>query len=265
MFRSLFDIVERQRDLREEDRIALLEQWKSTGAKPEITSWWSKTIFLDPETGDDNNEGSPDFPVKTLEKAIQLIPVGGAGLIQVRKGKVVEVNKEIEVLHKLVNIVSADSINADFPDYENNQNAPVIVFNDGGILVNVGSQITFGHYYYGIVIIDQKTSSEPIVKETSIIHWGGEKLLGHVGFAHSRIILSKGLFQITDIRFRKTVINSPNYQFLDASDTLILMLNEAIPKNPDDSTSNWNWKDVIKNIVKDSNGVPMNVIANAVI
>jgi len=83
MFRSLFDIVERQRDLREEDRIALLEQWKNSGAKPEITSWWIGYFKVHQlEGSDETGDGSVNAPFKSIQKAVNSVPPGGIALIE---------------------------------------------------------------------------------------------------------------------------------------------------------------------------------------
>ena len=77
MFRSQFSVYQRQVDLKEEDRIALLEQWKNSGAKPEITSWWNEIFYVDVENGNDNNDGSSSAPFKTIRRAVNSVPVGG--------------------------------------------------------------------------------------------------------------------------------------------------------------------------------------------
>jgi len=92
MFRSLFDIVERQRDLKEEDRIALLEQWK-----PQIDDFIAKAkedynvlleypvIYVDPIGGDDSNSGSStSAPLKTLEEAYKRCALGKHTRIEIR-------------------------------------------------------------------------------------------------------------------------------------------------------------------------------------
>jgi len=47
---------------------------------------FNRTFYVDAENGDDNNDGSEDKPFKTIKKAIDSVPVGGAGTIFLKNG-----------------------------------------------------------------------------------------------------------------------------------------------------------------------------------
>jgi len=280
MFRSLFDIVERQRDLKEEDRIALLEQWKTTGAKPEITGWWNQTFYVDQENGDDNNPGAQDTPFQTIEKAANSIPSGGIGVIFLKNGQThyMPSDKDIFILNKTVLFVAWD-FDPDDPTYSTTNPAKIFITkkSDGTaskFILCGTSAIGFGHWGRGIHIED-----DPNIPLNDSFIWGhadttpnNGNILGNrkLSVAHSVLKLNKcQLINFPDyVTLRKSKIQ------LDMSDTshnlmdcgygsLRLEVNETTIT--DFNGNSVNWSDVIAGILKDSNGVPRNFVSNIVL
>ncbi len=287
MFRSLFDIVERQRDLREEDRIALLEQWKSTGAKPEITGWWNKVFYIDSENGDDNNDGSSSAPFKTVKKAVYSVPVGGIGVIVLKNGQThyLPTDSDIYVLGKQVLFVAWDST----ADSNGNRtypytNPPTIRFPKkidntvSKFILGGNACIGFGRYNYGVVLED-----DPDVPLNDPIFWGHGDTIPNTGqsWGYSKLSVAHSYIKLQKARLTTTIdeiVLRWTKFFFDDSDsnhfiadvgwgTLRLEISSGDLVKYDDSASiGWdNIGQYIRDIVKDSNGIPRNVISNIVL
>jgi len=63
-----------------------------------------KIFYVDAGNGDDTNDGSKDKPFKTIEKAINSIPVGGYGKIILRGSEDFVIDNDIYVKNKLIRI-----------------------------------------------------------------------------------------------------------------------------------------------------------------
>jgi len=235
----------------------------------DVNSAMSKHVYVDAENGsDETGDGSSSVPFKTLKKAIDSIPPGGIAIIYLAKGRTYVIDSHIRLVNKKISIFSATSINADYPDLQNSQNAPVIEFRDGGHISLIGSTISFGTYFRGVYIKDAYSKRASLVHKDSLTTGGGQFILPAIfDIAHSRMVLSNNAYISSDVvRIRKTAINhSGQAKFIKIIETLNLQLNEPILRNPDDSNAMWNWSNVIENIVKDSNGVPRNIISNIVL
>ena len=96
MFRSQFSVYQRQINLSEEERIALLELWRNRDAKPEITGWWNvkATVTTSSELAD----------------AISQVPTGGMGIITIPGGTELVLDRDIAINNKFV-LISGDSSN----------------------------------------------------------------------------------------------------------------------------------------------------------
>jgi len=63
----------------------------------------NRVFFVDAINGDDNNSGAQDSPFKTLKKAIDSIPVGGSGIIEIIANTDITIQEtDIEVYNKLI-------------------------------------------------------------------------------------------------------------------------------------------------------------------
>jgi len=235
----------------------------------DVNSIMYKEIYVDAENGSDTSgDGSQSAPFKTLKKAIDSIPPGGIAIIYLAKGRTYVIDSHIRLINKKISIFSATSINVDYPDLQNSQNAPVIEFRDGGHISLIGSTISFGTYFCGVYIKDTYSKRTSLVHKDSLITGGGQFILPAIfDIAHSRMVLSNNAYISSDVvRIRKTAINhSGQAKFIKIIETLNLQLNEPILRNPDDSNATWNWSNVIENIVRDTNNIPRNIVANVVL
>ena len=251
MFRSLFDIVERQRDLREEDRIALLEQWKNSDAKPEITGWWKVS------------ESVNSF--SELKAFIAEAPVGAELNIEV-KGTI-DITESLRCKQRITLTPGTTDAALNFHVSSSSSYRYVT-----GFLLEYPFTInnsSVGHL--GINIIDETGSTNPFqsgsrgIFRSPSYDWGaygdinitiqtsklielGDVYLAESAYKHLRLFLSQATIKLNSILAFYTTAEI-----------------EAIDVTFQDMDGNAKeLKDVIP-IVRDANGVPRNIVSNIVL
>ncbi len=266
MFRSLFDIVERQRDLTEEERIALLEQWKNSGVKPEIFSWFNQEIWLDAQNGRDSNSGSPDSPVATVEEIVNnRIPPGGQAIIHLLSD--VSLHSEIHLNGRRLMFVGSEGSKT-----ENNPWIEMDILDDSGKTAGFVTEI------FGEIILFRVNLRTPQRDSTGSI-WEGflrrYDRIKAIFMTYSSIIevnntsvvrVQTGPSALVDVGLYDTDIKKlGNWTPIWAEGSLWTLSFKVSNSNAYDSNGNSiNWSDVVGGIVKDSNGVPRNIVSNIV-
>jgi len=272
MFRSLYDKVQRQINLKEEDRIALLEQWKKSGAKPEITGWWNGQVLYVGQEDD-------------LQEAIDAIPVGGIGEIHLATDYTL--SKDIYVRNKHVRLFC----------HRNTLYTQRIVRSGGYKSV------------FGIYVLGSLEVIEPIVKVTPSIPDGWNDAYNHDAQSFLRLVSGNVTLQqyshgysdgqvIIDLQENNLI--ALNYEYFSwnhsatshgfssfyysgSSNSTKAILNKLIwisgSNTPTASIGIWLYNttlqdkdgnalsisDAIAGVIKDSNGNPRNVISNIVL
>jgi hypothetical protein len=85
MFRSSYEVFQRARDLKEEERIALLESWKSVVRNEYNVLLDYPVLYVDPLNGNDSNSGtSKSSALRTLEEAYKRCLLGKHTRIEIR-------------------------------------------------------------------------------------------------------------------------------------------------------------------------------------
>lgn len=69
-----------------------------------VSNAMKRTFYVDVVNGDDVNDGSAIYPFATLKKAIDSIPVGGKGTIYIKEGQDFDVTTTINLENKKINI-----------------------------------------------------------------------------------------------------------------------------------------------------------------
>lgn len=230
----------------------------------------SRTFYVDAINGDDNNDGSESAPFATIKKAFDNVPVGGAGLIRLANGQTHVIDTYIYSLKKTIQIISLnESSTPGSPDSD----SPIVKFEDDGsnitgrIFFSDGT-LAFGGYSNPVIIEVGDGSvvlpNTAISGHKSILNVNGPTSLTSLQIAHSELRTS-GIFatSVTHTRVRRSTVKvlQGDY-FLDcARNTLVFIVDEA---NIVDGSGNNISTSCIKGVVKDTNGVPRNIISNLI-
>jgi len=252
MFRSQFSVYQRQVDLKEEDRIALLEQWKNSGAKPEITGWWNVS-----------------FTVSTAEElanAISEIPVGGTGIIFLKKDTIYELTKTIHITNKTITFKATGS-------GTNNPKivCPSLITSIGGSDKNTtyhfmltGSNI-FSH---GIDYELQEAQDSNLPTWIHSAVFTGEYGISSVNLVNATINLpSTNYFGLADSDgwASQVLLNLTNCTVNTAGAYAYYITNNGVGGYSETNCSYSDDTKKISGIVKDANGVPRNIVSNIVL
>jgi hypothetical protein len=202
-----------------------------------------KTFYVDAVNGDDNNDGSSAHPFKTLQKAVNSVPVGGYG-----------------------NIILNSDVNLDFIKYVYNK---ILYFQLKGYKINVlndSTSMLYGFYDVGNSIfifdggnLDGSTIVLPALQSDTSSKINHPALIkkptnGH-SFSQINLVYKCGVELNDDGTYGliETSYSSCSYN-IDTNGILT-----------DNTGNNQTWADLVKFVVKDANGVPRNVVSNIVI
>jgi len=282
MFRSLYDKVQRQINLKEEDRIALLEQWKKSGAKPEITSWWNQTFYVDQQNGSDDNDGSQNAPFFSIQKAIDSAPVGGFCKIHIIGDYDFKTN--CYICRKSVQFVLYGTLKIHFYSSGTIARQASLRLTDASCIFFIDS------YNNGKLVLLPNSTGKPVINDTGFIKqesWSTSylftrfQILTHTSNYHPIIINEGNLVSVEPLAnygFYASVsitghygqsntqiqVNSGSYlvNFAGRCGTFYFNYSGGVS---DLSGNPVNIADKIAGVIKDSNGNPRNVISNIVL
>ena len=266
MFRSQFSVYQRQVDLKEEDRIALLEQWKSTGAKREVWKWFNQEIWLDAQNGDDNNSGSPDSPVATVEEIVNnRVPPGGQATIHLLSDA--SLHSVILLNGRRIRFVGREGSKT-----ENNPWIEIDVLDDSGKTAGFVTEFFGEIILFSVNLRTPQRSSTDSIWEGFIRRYDRTKAIfmtfnSIIEVNNTSVIrVQSGPSCMVDVSLYNTDIKKlDNWTPIWAEGSLwTLSLKVSNSKAYDSSGNSINWSDVIGGIIKDSNGVPRNIVSNIV-
>ena len=227
---------------------------------------FNRTFYVDAENGDDNNTGASDSPFKTIKKAVASTPIGGVVSIALLASDNY-ISDDILVVNKMIYFIdktNSGDANLTFDTYTDA---------DGNILFK---QIQLNSSYLNVSSI-KITSNNTTNTQMSTIFYKTSPFLFASGFnqitgynptinlvadalitiyPNTGVFGSLGIFGCSvDGTIYKGVI-----QLLSGASCNLLFSSST--NNADDG--NGNTTPLINGIVKDSNGVPRNVISNIV-
>ena len=239
---------------------------------------FNKTFYVDATNGDDNNTGASDSPFKTLQKACDSVPVGGFGLIQLLSDYNDIFNANFKKIQIVVNSEKIWTI--PMGSTCNITGSQVLITNYGQLIVDRGdgSDIN-GNNYSGflstnfensstlsrttslyLVNNSNKNSISPVVRIDSDRALFGSRTYG----ANQNIQLNCSIYNIyTNGDF----ILDGNLMVLNSGSGILQWNTYGTDTTLNVVDSGGNAVDIktkIAGIIKDSNGVPRNIISNIV-
>jgi len=250
-----------------------------------VNSAMQKTFYVDAVNGDDNNDGSPNAPFKTLKKACDSVPVGGSGEITILGDYTLQQDIDIKYKHIFLTLTGTltfpwfaiDNTYAGihgitlynssihfYIDSDNNGKVVVLDNNTGKTTINpdYGSALRVDEAAeYGYITFrlwsKQDNYNPMIVRDGALVairQWSinrpsllGVSISGHYAGTNRSIQVDSGAY-LVDFE------NTPGSFYYSYEGGLTDLSGNSI-----------NIGSVVAGIVKDANGVPRNVISNIVL
>ncbi|MCD6489412.1 MAG: phage tail protein [Thermodesulfobacterium sp.] len=216
-----------------------------------------REFYVDAENGDDNNDGSQSAPFKTLKKAIDSVPNGGAVCIYLYYDQIYEIDCDIDLNNNILVFRTTGS----------GTNKPKIYFRN-----YVSSNLNWTHQFKcrgacSIDIIDVDLEMEAQDSAYSDSVWcvaisGRFAMLVQVRISNSTIVIrGLGFLSGRDCGFASIGVSGCN--IIDEKGALLHVVNGVgAVVNIDSGITNGGW---VNGLIKDTNGVPRNVISNIVL
>jgi hypothetical protein len=253
----------------------------------------NRTFYVDAVNGNDNNDGSSGHPFKTLKKAFYSIPVGGVGYIKIVG--VYDLGRSyIETGHnKVIYIEINDNsqLRTSPFDYDDNHYGYGTIMIGSNTSVRVYITNTSGKdnqltkiyqpaystnkslvpYYQGMFGFNADTNGISSLHFTTRVHDSNTEIIRveQGNFFYRRNwdsdLNGMALFSIAGHYTGKVVIDPSKARlasFDGVSCSFVLNMNGYGIKDLDDN--NVNTQDIVAGIIKDSNGVPRNILSNIV-
>ena len=248
---------------------------------------FNKTVFVDSVNGDDTNPGTIDAPFKTVQKAVDSIPTGGRGVINIigdyyhNTSAIIVYNKDITFILKgtltidyytrLIgtttyyeySFISANNSSIKF--YLNSDYNSKIVINDvpDGVSITpysgafkVSEQVHYGNFFIQLTIKEDNYNPIIVGNNTvlfTISEWSSERpcsfnfsISGNYSGTNRSIVLKQNS-KIANLR------HTPSNIYINYTGGFV-----------DENGNSVDPANYIDGIVKDSNGIPRNVISNIV-
>ncbi len=247
---------------------------------PRVRTAMFKTFYVDQTNGDDNNDGSSGSPFKTLNKACDSVPTGGFGIINLLSN--ITITSNIFINSKNIQIIASTDTTI---------TATAYIKETGGTYYNAceGFKLINGNLSFSkikLVVPSKANSSYGWAWNTGVITTGinfslfnsisGVSFFG-VGMTDNTVIYQpsdgcpaiitgstdtagSAFFQLshasikTDSSQLFSIVFSIGIMFFGAYNSILT----------DTSGNSKSWSDVISGIVKDSNGVPRNIVSNII-
>jgi len=237
----------------------------------------SRTFYVDQVNGDDSNDGSESAPFKTIQKAINSVPVGGRVDVYIIGNYTL--NEHVGISNKVVVIHVSDDSFLKTTWYQIGSYNSLYGFRLQGL-----SAIEFWMKSGAKIILDDEgfDTSLPqssycylIQKNSSVLGFvrvtnvgGGTKpvielsgsdsspaFMSH-GSGHTSEALVLHLYSVNIVKSGNALLSGGQGVFFLRVDSVDIY---------DGSGNELGWTDVISGIVRDANGVPRNVLSNTVL
>jgi hypothetical protein len=197
---------------------------------------FNKTFYVDADNGDDNNDGSSATPFQTIEKALKSILV---------KGTIV-LNSDVHLTSAVMLPFVSILINLNgYSFYVNNDSKSQLY----SISLSLGGFITLNNN--GKLVLPSAQSDT-----TSINNHPNFIISGYGGSTSHGLMLAYSV---------EVVVNDTHYGLLEINNATGFFSADSNSKITDNTGSGITWADLISGIIKDSNGVPRNVLSNIIL
>ena len=232
----------------------------------------NKTFYVDATNGDDNNDGSSNAPFATIQKAVDSVPIGGYAVIYLQANQTFTINADIYIVNKTILFVGNNV------DTSDNSTFPVInnVYNSSsGYTTGFRCRnVTFLTHYVNFETANLSSSSdtlniwEGIFKrhDNSFLKLSvmiGDLTLGDTDFIRTPSG-SHGLLDVylCNINIKQIGSNRNAYIIYNEDGNISFVSHGSSAE--DSSGNSIDMTTLVYGIVKDSNGVPRNIISNLV-
>ena len=241
---------------------------------------WKRFLYVD-VNGDDNNSGTASEPFRTIEKAISVIPTGGSGRIYLKGGQEHKLSNTITIENKHVTITCEPGTDAaNYPTLTADPKIVNLSGNDYNFLPAfvVAGTLRIGWCKINVPAI-QDSNIDLAPRERALVvpaynnPWYGAPT---ISINYCQINLNKG-FRLIDFHnwggrsdlvsiqlWGNTIVINDTATPLIDFDYGIAGFYQNGNSLTDSSGNNLAWSDVISGIVKDSNGIPRNVVSNII-
>jgi len=239
-----------------------------------INSAMNQIFYVDATNGDDNNDGSNAHPFKTIKKACDSVPVSGYGNIQLAKNQTYFIDSDIYFHNKYIIINVSNSIieNTAYVYTHNGTDytatygfAPTmssILFLGGTIrtanlLTDANGNVLPSAIWQGIIKRNDHARAFVQTYETNIELGDTDFIRRAYGSNTVDLFMYLGSVNRVGANQDGCLIHNETGDFRFSSCCASLGTER-------DGSTDLTWNSIISGIVKDSNGVPRNIISNIV-
>jgi hypothetical protein len=231
-----------------------------------------RTFYVDAVNGDDNNDGSSGHPFKTLQKAVDSVPISGFAVINL----VSDYTGEFSINFKNIRIVNNGTWTIPMGDKCDITGSSVLVFNQGQLIVDRGDGSNINPENYtgfwandyeklislqsitNLYLVNYKTSN-PIRIDSDRALFGSRSYGANQNIQMNLAIYniySSGNF-ILDGNLLHLRNGCGSFQWNNLS-------NDSSFQVVDGDSNAVDVKTKVAGIIKDANGVPRNILSNII-
>jgi hypothetical protein len=219
-----------------------------------INSQMHKSLYVDQINGDDENgDGSPNAPFKTIKKAIDSVPTGGRGDIYVKGTNTVDEYVGIE--SKFIRFFSADDTSKIVLNRTASLSTNPLFVRDSTVIFRINVELQNTQDANARIVIKADGSSTHIAfnnlssgKKSSLILGDNTSINTSLG---ASIYIAH-----TDITFGN------NSYLVDIYHAAIVTIEKSSVTVGGNAITDSDIINHARNIIKDSNGIPRNIISN---
>ena len=239
---------------------------------------FNRTFYVDADNGDDNNDGSSANPFKTIKKACDSVPTGGIANIELLAGQTYVLESDIGIYNKKIRFLKhGDGDNPIVTTKTRTRTSGSNTYAEVNNFHISGGALNF---YSGVDIVVPSNSTGDNISPLNngfIIPEYNTYSGAFIGFHYCSITINGDFSLINNYNYGG---GSPFTDIKFWGVTVNLMKNGTkVISNNGNSTCSIGWYSTIKDssgndisvsdnllsgVVKDSNGVPRNVISNIV-
>ena len=234
----------------------------------------SKTFYVDAVNGSDSNDGSSAHPFKTIKKAVDSVPIGGHGSIQLVQNQTYFIDSDIYLYNKDIFIYAENSVientasvyTIDGTDYTATYGfVPIMsklmfvygTIRTADLLTDASGNVLSAYVWQGII---KRNYMIRAFVQTSHV----DIKLGDTDFIRRALDSNAIDFLMYQGSVNRVGANQDGYLIAnEAGDFRFSAKNNSLGTERDGSTD-LTWDSIISGITKDSNGVPRNIISNIV-
>ncbi|HFC97929.1 MAG TPA: hypothetical protein ENJ40_05675 [Thermosulfurimonas dismutans] len=246
-----------------------------------MDSVMDRIYYVDAVNGNDSNDGSESAPFASLKKAIDSVPVGGKGLINLISDYTI--NNNIQIVNKdiTIKVSSGKILKPSWAQDSSNDFNWLNVFNlIGRVILGIsledGAKVVLDDTGYSTTVNIGDSSYTQFIKKASrcigLVYVNGSSttikpIIELNGVNSSPVFMSAGSdhsleFLVLKLWEVDVVVNGQGKLITAYPGAVMFFPSQA--SLIDNTGTISSWADLIGGIVKDGNGVPRNVLSNVI-